>query len=391
MAVFRARYAGKCNKCAGSIAQGEFISWSKKTKGIVYHARCINPNDVPGEAQPQPASQPQPSSQGESSQPQPQPSPAQGGGVTEARVKEIASALDGELANDILKSVRKAVDRAIAAERPAKLTVIIKDAASETSHSIEVAHYMLDRLVYLINKREHAYLHGPVGSGKSTGAFQGSQVLGMRYGYVSLNKQTPESRLLGYMDAGGRYQETVFYQLYTGGGVMCIDELDNGSAGLLNTINGMLEKDADGVGRGAFPCGVVERHPDFVCIATGNTNGRGGDKLFPERSALDAAFLERFSFLGWGYDLAMEKSVALNINPKNGPAWLAFVRAVRTYCADNGIRLWASPRASFKGCNMLRDSGWSPEDIADAVLFKGIDPDTRARVLSACPLPTVEA
>lgn len=385
MAIFKARYAGTCKKCGLGVTPGQYVSWSRRERGVVYHAECDG-QQAPVES-PVIEEQDRPQQQQETQSPQPAPAPQQATPFDEARVRDIAREEDASILGPLLKAVEERLDRNV----PRTLSVTRKERdKAEAKVEIDNAHAMLHDLVYLVSKGEHVYLSGPPGSGKSTGAVQAAKALGRRYGYVSLNPQTPESRLLGFIDAGGIYRETEFFRCYTAGGVFCIDELDNGHPALLNTLNGMLESDSDGIGRGAFPCGVVERHPDFVMVATGNTNGRGGDKLFPERRALDAAFLERFVFLFWGYDEALEKAITLSIN-KDAREWLKWVRKVRAFTVGANIRVWASPRAAFKGASLLLDSGWEHARIAERVLFKGLDADTVARILHACPLPTDKA
>jgi cobaltochelatase CobS len=214
-----------------------------------------------------------------------------------------------------------------------------------------------------------------------------ASALGREYGYASLNPQTPESRLLGFIDAGGTYRRTVFRDRFENGGIMCIDEMDNGHPALLNTLNGMIEPGAE---YGAFPDGMVRRHPDFVMVCTGNTNGRGGDKMFPERRQLDAAFAERFAFLRWDYDLALERRLTLAHceDSTKAETWLRWVRAVRAHVEKHSIRLWATPRAAMTGASFLHDSSWSVQDIAETVMFKGLDKDTVAAILTAVPYPT---
>lgn len=249
---------------------------------------------------------------------------------------------------------------------------------------IDNAHVNMPQLMYLLSKRHHVYLYGGPGSGKSTAAKMAADALGIRFGYISLNPQTPDSRLLGYMDANGNYRETLFYQLYKDGGIFCIDEMDNASASLLTTLNSCLEN-----GHGAFPNGMVQRHEDFVVVATGNTAGRGANPQFPERRPFDSAFCERFTFIEWDYDHQLEEAVTLAINP-NANSWLVWIRTVREYAKKNHPKLIVSPRASFRGAEYLKDSKWPTETIAEAVLFKGIDKDTKAAILNAHPVKGVK-
>lgn len=45
------------------------------------------------------------------------------------------------------------------------------------------------------------------------------------------------------------------------------------------------------------PRGKATRHPEFICIATGNTIGTGATNKFCGRSALDDSTRRRFAFL----------------------------------------------------------------------------------------------
>jgi midasin (ATPase involved in ribosome maturation) len=219
------------------------------------------------------------------------------------------------------------------------------------------------------------------GSGKSTDAKHAAESLKREFGYISLNPQTPESRLLGFIDANGKYRATVFFKLYTEGGVFCIDEMDNASAALLTTLNSLLEN-----GLGAFPHGVFERHKNFIVVSTGNTTGRGGNPQFPERRAFDAAFAERFVYVYWDYDERMEREVAIAING-NAAAWVDWVQKVRAFARTNDPKLVVSPRASFKIAKYLSVESLTREEVVEAALFKGIEEQRKTRILNALPLP----
>lgn len=440
---FPARFPGICVNCSGKISTGDQITWSRKERGKVYHATCPTiPNavivdEVPIikragviESIPEPIIDHAPTRSlrqnfcefckmsfnstqkiktlGDDGKGNYIPyhdycldtylkelktKVAIPNSITENKTMSntnnpldvFAQAL-APMVQDRLKStldenaVKKIVDQALSDAGMVK-PLEIKNLDTGDITKIDSPHKDLKKLLYFISKRQHVYLHGPAGSGKSTAAMHVSQALKLEFGYISLNPQTPDSRILGFVDAGGTYRETAFYKTYKNGGVFCIDEMDNASASLLTTLNSMLEN-----GHGAFPNGIIPRHKDFVLVATGNTNGRGGNPMFPERRPFDAAFAERFTFLFWDYDGELEKAVALSINP-NAKNWINYTKKLRDYCAKTYPRVLISPRATFKGAEYLKDSQMTPAEIAEAVIFKGLDRETITRIAGAVPYP----
>lgn len=286
--------------------------------------------------------------------------------------------------NDIAKMVEDVLKK----QGHISTTIEIKVSAAPAV-KLQNAHEKFPKLVYLLKKRQHTFLYGPPGSGKSTAARLAAESMKMDYGYISLNPQTPESKIFGFIDANGVYRPTTFRKLYEKGpskkgGVFCIDEVGNGSPALLASLNSTLEN-----GLCAFPDKMVERHKDFVCVATDNTNGRGGNAAFPTRQPLDVAFLDRFSFMEWGYDEMMERGITSKINPKAG-AWVDWVLKVRAYVKTAHPKLFVTPRASFKGAEYLADGVMTLEEIAHTVIFKGFDQSAVSSILAACPLPSVK-
>lgn len=273
---------------------------------------------------------------------------------------------------------------------PAKVTTI-ELRSNGAVKRIDGTHAQMPELLYWANARDqHGFrfpvmMFGKPGVSKSYTAHQVADALGLSFGLISLNPQTPESRLFGYKDAGGTYHRTLFRDAFENGGVYLIDEIDNASDALLTSLNSCLAN-----GHGAFPDGLVQRHADFVCIATANTPGRGGDANHAGRRALDAATINRFAVLDWRNDDELELKIALTINEKSGRLWLEWVRTVRAYCAANHPKVIVSPRSTMMGAKAILDSPFTLEQVADMVLFKGLDKDTRAKILAACPLPVVK-
>lgn len=303
----------------------------------------------------------------------------------QGRIK--SSAIDETSVRAIVETsllpIEKAIDeRFIAFQSTMVKTLEIKQ-IDKPVVTISNPHKDLETALYLINKGHHVYMWGPAGSGKSTAAKHCAEALNREWGYISLNPQTPESRILGFVDATGTYRESVFHKLYANGGVFCIDEMDNASPALLTTLNSLLEN-----GHGAFPNGVIPRHKDFVLVATGNTNGKGANPAYPDRRAFDAAFTERFSFIHWAYDESMELKAAMSINPK-ADAWVKFIWALRRHCEQHHPRVLVTPRASLKGASYLLDNVLSTTQIAEMVIFKGLESGTVTSILNAVKLPKV--
>ena len=299
----------------------------------------------------------------------------------------LAPYLDGKLSGKVDTAAFEAklaeIEASIGNREPRVINITITDAKSGEIKSIGLAHKDMPELIDLLDDREHVYLYGPPGSGKSTAGIKAAEALGLEWGYISLNPRTAPSRVEGFMGADAKtYMGTPFRKLYAEGGVFVIDELDNAGPDLLTSLNAALEN-----GHCAFPDGMVARSPNFLLVATGNTNGRGGNASFPERRAQDAATLDRFYFLEWGYDEALERAIAKSINP-DCDGWVDWVIKARAYCAEHYPKVFVTPRASISGAKRLL-RGAKPERIAHGRVFKGIDHETVSRILASVPLPEV--
>lgn len=308
--------------------------------------------------------------------------------TNKAEVEAIATAIARKVAEDTVGKLdeQRVKDLINEARIPQQLNINVTNVDTGVRVTIAGAHCQMPRLLYWVQKRKNVWLAGKPGGGKSTAAKQVATALDLQFGAIQLNMQTPESRLFGFYGAdAATYRRTMFRDCYEQGGVFLIDEIDNANDGLLTTLNTALENDFC-----AFPDKRIDRHPDFVCIASANTAGRGGDTLHAGRRPVDGATLDRFEVLDWKYDLALEERLTLAINATDGLKWLGWVRAVRRMVEENSLPIVVSPRASFNGAAALLDSpkDVSVEEIADEVLFnKGVKPDVKKRILTTCVLP----
>jgi energy-coupling factor transporter ATP-binding protein EcfA2 len=245
-----------------------------------------------------------------------------------------------------------------------------------------IQHACLPTLLFWIQMGEPVYLAGPPGSGKSEASRTVARMLGREFGALSLNPGTPESRLIGYMDATRNYHSTTYRKLYEHGGVCLIDEMDNASPAILTSINSHT------TGIGGFPDGMVERSPNFVLIATGNTVGRGGTLNHSDRRALDAATMDRFTVINWPYDEGLETLMVSGVleDKLKLAKWLEWVRKIRAFCAERHPRLVVSPRASVKGAKALQHSKLPSRQVVEEVLFKGLEAATVRGILAEIPI-----
>ena len=228
-------------------------------------------------------------------------------------------------------------------------------------------HFAFDDLVKMMQIRrddghhEDIYIPGAPGSGKSFAIKQAAKTLESRYGYIALSEATQPSQIFGYMDANGKYVETLLYKFYRDGGVLDIAELDNTNANVFTLLNNALDN-----GACSFPCGTVERHKDFIAIGNGNTDLRGPTNLFPGRQRQDAASIARFTFIhNWDYDAELEWSLYGEKYPK----MVQWVQKLRSIIEQRKEQLVAGTREMRKISGLL-DAGFSSAESLHRGLFK---------------------
>lgn len=240
-------------------------------------------------------------------------------------------------------------------------------------------------------------LVGPAGSGKTTACHAVADALGIAFYAFSVGFQTTKSDLLGYMDAHGHYIHSVLYLAYRDGGLFLLDEVDAGNSNVLTILNAMLAN-----GSYIFPNGErVERHEDFVCFAAANTYGLGADRSYIGRNQLDAATLDRFVSVEFGYDEALERIISGG-TPKGGKQykvggatcstdeWIDRVQAYRAAAAqimgsEKDVRIVISPRASQKGALLLA-AGFGLDQVEEMLIWKGTSKSVISKIKSAATL-----
>jgi cobaltochelatase CobS len=266
-------------------------------------------------------------------------------------------------------TVRAIVEDAVKDIAYPTTTVVVRNRETVTVEGS--THNILATVIRVLGAGQHVMMVGPAGTGKSTIAHQAAE--------------TPSSALFGYMDANGRYVRSLFREWYEGGGVFNFDEIDNSHPSILAAINGSLAN-----GHAAFPDGMVARHRDAYAAASANTYGRGADRKYVGRQALDAATLDRFAVVDVNVDEALETALAYatGIDRVSADAVLRYVRAVRAKTDTSGLPVVVSPRASQGLCALLV-AGIAPDAAIAMRVRKGLSEQDWQKISSGVTLGPV--
>lgn len=257
--------------------------------------------------------------------------------------------------------------------------VIVEDKAKATIKDMGIQHAMFPKLLAMVQMRKpngtraNVMLVGPAGSGKTTAAENVAKALEFEYSYVGATYDKVD--LFGYNNGHGHYQVTEFYKRYKDGGVMLLDEMDGFDPAVGVATNAAI----DGT-RAAFPVGIVPKHTDSVFIAACNTFGLGANAKYVGRNRLDAATLNRFIKLDWGYDPALERIQV------GDDKWTKITQAVRDKVDSMGIEIVISPRNGQNAVMMERTGLFSKDEIFTIAFRDGMEEDSWnqvKRVLSA--------
>ena len=254
------------------------------------------------------------------------------------------------------------------------ITHKVQIADSEAKVIEGMTHYVFDDILADVAIRENVYMVGPTGSGKTTIAKQVAEALGLDfYSYGAIKY---DHDVVGYVKPDGSYSQTNFYKAFKHGGLVLMDEMDASSSNALLALNAALANDF-----ASFPLGnddeggMIDKHPDFVVIASANTFGHGASAQYVGRNPMDMATLDRFSNILMGYDEDLERSVAGN------DLWVDYVQAARRAVEHHKMRYVISPRASIKGAKMLA-AGQAFSKVADKLIWnKGFSATDKQKIM----------
>lgn len=219
-----------------------------------------------------------------------------------------------------------------------------------------------ENILNLVASGENVYLYGPAGSGKNVICEEIAKALDVKFYYQ--NTILTKFDVSGYKNAKGEFENTPFYNAWKNGGLIMFDEFDNSQAEAIIALNAALAN-----GYYTFPDSGerVEKHPNFRCMAAGNTNGQGATDEYCGRYQMDESSRDRFAFIKIDYNEKIEKSIA-GVHTDV----VEFIHDIRQAAAKLHIKLIAGYRAIGKLCKFY-DS--DVEFTLNAYIFKGMNID----------------
>lgn len=306
--------------------------------------------------------------------------------VLKPRTKELMG-FDKADFDELERRVSEAAQEAIDTARETQvISIEVNDASTQTVvASVTGAHEQTTTLLQLMDARVNIMIVGPAGSGKTRGVQEAAKALSLGFYPKSVGPATTEHSLFGYMDANGNYIAGIMRKPFEEGGVLLIDEIDAGNPACLTAMNTALANEYC-----SFPDAVVERHPDFIAVASGNTYGRGADRQYVGRNQMDAATLDRFIMLPWDYDKSLERALINDMINQTGnndlDDWLKKVWQVRKAVEDTQERFVVGTRTVLDGAKLI-NKGFSLAKTEQLRIWNACGHETQQRLVAAMSNP----
>ena len=201
--------------------------------------------------------------------------------------------------------------RELIAEKMAEIvapatTITILNGTTSLTLPAATRHHLFELCLRVLSAGINLALVGGAGGGKSTLCHQLSEALDTDFYLHGAIASSHE--LTGFVDAGGTYHTSAMREGFEKGGIVALDDFD----GSIDAAAPLVVQSALANGVMTFPDNPkpVRKSDKFFCVMSLNTWGHGADRSYVGRTQLDAAFLDRFYFIDFGYDESMEHIAA---------------------------------------------------------------------------------
>lgn len=290
------------------------------------------------------------------------------------QLKTLSSDVDKEL--ERITNEKEKLEEKIVSETIKQLVEL--NPAKEVSITIDnvkkkgfkgLFHHDFEAILQLVSIKLPIFLVGPAGCGKNVILKQCSEALGKKFYYQ--NDADEDHKLLGFVDANGIYHKTPFYNAFTEGGILMLDEMDNSNASVLLKLNSAIGSGNDFYM--TFPNGETKAaHKDFQVVAAANTYGTGSNRIYCGRNQIDGATLDRYFVYNLDYDRRLEQALVTNKDI------LGLFWNVRDIVRENDIRHTVSTRAILNmdkiiSSKIIGKGSFTIGNAFEGTLIKGLD------------------
>jgi len=269
-------------------------------------------------------------------------------------------------------------------QQPLKIELITPKDTSQLE--INAQHSQFPTLLKALANGHNVYLYGPTGTGKTTAGHTAAKALNTPIYPITVNRETSQFQFMGHVSKG-EYHPGVAYEPYKNGGILLIDELDNGNANANTQIKVLSDNE-----EAFFPCGLVQRHKDFRIMACANTTGTGANAQYIGRNQQDKALLNIFKFIPFDIDEAFEESIAwreyiswggVAENKKQFDGLIKEIRLIRQSINELAINHIISPRnTKFFFRDIAR--GVDVTEATSSILIRELPPAQAEKVFAKC-------
>lgn len=181
-------------------------------------------------------------------------------------------------------------------------------------------------LVKDMKARMNIVVSGPKGCGKDRAIEEAAAFLGLESVRIAMGSIADPATLFGtkeIIEKNGasitKYIPGIITEAAMKGKVVILDEFDSVQASVTTALNCVLERGTKIVVQTESGVEIIERHPDFLIVASANTTGHGeGGLLYSGTEAANTATWDRFlSSYRVDYENALEAKIVSQWLPEN--------------------------------------------------------------------------
>lgn len=205
---------------------------------------------------------------------------------------------------------------------------------------------------------ENPLLVGPAGSGKSIICEQAAAALKIPYSHVNCTAGASETWFFGRQTPTGAFKGPL-HERYESGGLFGAEEWDASDENLTLAFNTLLESKKF---FNPILNELVDRHENFLFIATANTSGRGADAIYTGRNRQDGAARSRFVPIEVSYSKEIEQAVCPDMKMRE-----KFWEIREELTKRKSEEVWGTRQ--LRQAFSLKNLGWNEKKIYKSLTF----------------------